>query len=55
MRHILHSFVPHIFNKKIAESVTDELVRYEEAQGRKEHGWVATIVGDGQAIVGNDK
>ncbi len=42
-------------NKKIAESVTDELVRYEEAQGRKEHGWVTTIVGDGQAIVDTDK
>lgn len=42
-------------NKKIAESVTDELVRYEEAQARKEHGWVTTTIGDGQAIVDTDK
>ncbi|EOH97874.1 hypothetical protein I588_01554 [Enterococcus pallens ATCC BAA-351] len=27
-------------NQKIAESVTDELIRYEEAQARKKHGWV---------------
>lgn len=27
-------------NRKIADSVTDELIRYEEAQARKEHGWV---------------
>jgi uncharacterized membrane protein YqiK len=38
-------------NKKIAESVTDELVRYEEAQARKENGWVTTIVGDKSSVM----
>lgn len=27
-------------NKKIADSVTDELIRYTEAQAREKHGWV---------------
>ncbi len=27
-------------NRKVAESVTDNLIRYEEAQARKKHGWV---------------
>ncbi|MGX7031282.1 SPFH domain-containing protein [Vagococcus zengguangii] len=27
-------------NKKIADSVTENLIKYEEAQARKEHGWV---------------
>ncbi|WP_430622079.1 prohibitin family protein [Enterococcus sp. DIV0800] len=27
-------------NKKVAESVTDELIRYTEAQARQKHGWV---------------
>lgn len=38
-------------NKKIAESVTDELVKYEEAQARKSHGWVETVVGDGSSTI----
>lgn len=29
-------------NKKVAESVTDELIRYTEAQARQKHGWVTT-------------
>lgn len=36
-------------NQKIAESVTDELIRYEEAQARKEHGWV-TVNGGGTVV-----
>lgn len=36
-------------NKKIAESITEPLIKYEEAQARKEHGWVT--VTSGQAIV----
>ncbi|KAF1303307.1 prohibitin family protein [Enterococcus saccharolyticus] len=40
-------------NKKIAESVTENLIKYEEAQARKEHGWVTVnganaIVKDGE-------
>lgn len=27
-------------NKKVADSVTDELIRYTEAQAREKHGWV---------------
>lgn len=27
-------------NKKVADSVTDELIRYTEAQARERHGWV---------------
>ncbi|WP_086306236.1 MULTISPECIES: prohibitin family protein [unclassified Enterococcus] len=27
-------------NKKVANSVTDELIRYTEAQAREKHGWV---------------
>lgn len=29
-------------NKKVAESVTDELIRYTEAQARQKHGWITT-------------
>ncbi|MDH6365086.1 regulator of protease activity HflC (stomatin/prohibitin superfamily) [Enterococcus sp. PF1-24] len=36
-------------NRKIAESITDELIRYEEAQARKEHGWV-TVNGAGTVV-----
>lgn len=36
-------------NQKIAESVTDELIRYEEAQARKKHGWV-TVNGNGTVV-----
>jgi regulator of protease activity HflC (stomatin/prohibitin superfamily) len=40
-------------NKKIAESVTENLIKYEEAQARKEHGWVTVnganaVVTDGE-------
>lgn len=44
-------------NKKIAQSVTDELIKYEEAQARKEKGWVTTIVGGDSttAVVADDK
>lgn len=36
-------------NKKIADSVTENLIKYEEAQARKEHGWVT--VNGANAIV----
>lgn len=40
-------------NKKIAESVTENLIKYEEAQARKEHGWVTVnganaVIKDGE-------
>lgn len=40
-------------NKRIAESVTDNLIKYEEAQARKEHGWVtvngaSAVIKDGE-------
>lgn len=36
-------------NKKIASSITDELIKYEEAKARLKHGWV-TVTG-GTAVV----
>lgn len=40
-------------NKKIANSVTDNLIKYEEAQARKEHGWV-TVNGANAVIKDGD-
>lgn len=40
-------------NNKVASSVTDELVRYTEAQARMKHGWVE--VQTGEAIVDTKK
>lgn len=37
-------------NKSMSDSITDNLIRYEEAQARKKHGWV-TVTTNGQAIV----
>ena len=39
-------------NKKVADSVTDELIRYTEAQAREKHGWVTV---NGANIVVTDK
>lgn len=36
-------------NRKIAESITDNLIKYEEAQARKKHGWV-TVNGAGTVV-----
>ena len=38
-------------NRKIAESITDNLIKYEEAQARKEHGWV-TVNGADTVVTG---
>ena len=39
-------------NKKLAESITDELVKYKEAEAHMKHGWV-TVNGTGSTIVDN--
>lgn len=39
-------------NKKLAESITDELVKYKEAEARMKHGWLTTQ-GTGSTIVDN--
>ena len=40
-------------NKRIAASVTENLIKYEEAQARKEHGWVT--VNGAEAVVTKDE
>lgn len=40
-------------NRKIAESVTPELIQYEEAQARKTHGWVTVNGADAIVKEGN--
>lgn len=39
-------------NMKLAESITDELVKYKEAEAHMKHGWV-TVNGTGSTIVDN--
>ena len=41
-------------NKKVADSVTDELIRYTEAQAREKHGWV-TVNGANTVVTDQDK
>jgi Membrane protease subunits, stomatin/prohibitin homologs len=40
-------------NKRIAASVTENLIKYEEAQARKEHGWVT--VNGADAVITKDE
>lgn len=40
-------------NKKLAESITPDLIKYEEAQARKKHGW--TTIKGADAIVVDEK
>ncbi|MCH4175922.1 MAG: prohibitin family protein [Streptococcaceae bacterium] len=40
-------------NKKVAESISDELVRYTEAQARMKHGWVEVQTGEAIVDAGN--
>ncbi len=41
-------------NKVKAESITDELIRMEEAEARKEHGWVTVQGADAAVITGKE-
>lgn len=41
-------------NKKVADSVTDELIRYTEAQAREKHGWV-TVNGANTVVTDQGK
>lgn len=38
-------------NRKIGESITENLIKYKEAEGIAKYGNLKTIMGDGQAIV----
>lgn len=42
-------------NKKVAASITPELIKYEEAQARKEHGWKTTVLGDDTSVIVDEK
>lgn len=42
-------------NKKLAESITDELVKYKEAEAHMKHGWLTTQGVTGTIVDGRDK